>query len=121
MQTVLLVVQIMLAVALIGTILIQRTAQDGGGLMGGGSTMGGLFTARGSANVLTRTTSILATLFILNSLALGYIASSQHATHSLLDQITPAAQPSAPQPSTAPPSAPAQPAQPAVPQVPLAK
>ena len=37
-------------VALISVILIQRTAQDGGGLTGGGSTMGGLFTARGSAN-----------------------------------------------------------------------
>jgi preprotein translocase subunit SecG len=118
MQTVLLVIQIMLAIALIGTILIQRTAQDGGGLMGGGNTMGVLFTARGSANVLTRTTAILATLFILNSLALGYIASSQHENHSLLDQIVPQT-PMAP--ASAPAPVPAQPAVPAAPQVPLAK
>ena len=71
LETVLLVVQLIIAIALICVILLQRTAQDGGGLVGGGgSTMGGLFTARGSANVLTRITSILATLFILNSLGL---------------------------------------------------
>ena len=78
MQNVLLVVQLLLAVSLIAVILIQKSAQDGGGLMGGGATMGGLFTARGSANVITRTTAILATLFILNSLALGIIASNAH-------------------------------------------
>jgi preprotein translocase subunit SecG len=86
MQTVLLVVQLLIAVALIAVVLIQRTAQDGGGLMGGGATMGGLFTARGSANLLTRTTAVLATVFILNSLALGYIASSQHQGQSLVDR-----------------------------------
>ena len=91
METVLLVVQMMLAVALIAVILIQRTAQDGGGLTGGGSTMGGLFTARGSANLLTRTTAVLATIFILNSLVLGYIASSQHQTRSIVDQLAPQA------------------------------
>lgn len=89
MQPILLVIQFLLAVALVGVILLQRSAQDGGGLMGGGSTMGGLFTARGSANLLTRTTAILATLFILNSLALGYIASSQHRTSNLIEQILP--------------------------------
>src|SRR5271163_3772410 len=96
METVLLVVQWMLAVALVAVILFQRTAQDGGGLVGGGGTMGGLFTTRGSANLLTRTTSVLATLFILNSLALGYIASSQHQTHSVIDQLAPPAAPSTP-------------------------
>jgi preprotein translocase subunit SecG len=81
MQAVLLVIQFLIAIALIGIILIQRTSQDGGGLMGGGGgggTMGGLFTARGSANLLTKTTAILATLFIINSLALGFIASHTH-------------------------------------------
>jgi preprotein translocase subunit SecG len=113
MQTVLLVVQLMLAVALVCVILIQRTAQDGGGLMGGGNTMGGLFTARGSANVLTRTTAVLATLFILNSLALGYIASSEHQNHSLLDQLAPT--------PVAAPTVPVEPVKPAIPQVPVAK
>jgi preprotein translocase subunit SecG len=80
----------MLAVALISVILLQRTAQDGGGLMGGGSTMGGLFTARGSANLLTRTTSVLATLFICTSLTLGIMASHNHKpAASIVDQIKP--------------------------------
>ncbi|MDP9127440.1 MAG: preprotein translocase subunit SecG [Pseudomonadota bacterium] len=91
MQSVLLVVQFLIAVALIGVILVQRTAQDGGGLMGGGNTMGGLFTARGSANLLTRTTSVLALAFIVNSLILGYIAGSQHQGRSAIDQIAPIA------------------------------
>lgn len=90
MQDVLLVIHLMVALALIGVVLMQRSAQDGGGLMGGGGgggTMGGLFSARGSANLLTRTTAILATLFIVLSLAQGIIAGHQHTTRSLADQI----------------------------------
>jgi preprotein translocase subunit SecG len=116
MQNVLLVVQLILALALVAVILVQRTAQDGGGLMGGGGggTMGGLFTARGSANLLTRTTAVLATLFILNSLALGVMASSQHKSASLIDQIAPVA-------PVEEQKAPEAPQAPAGPQVPLAK
>jgi preprotein translocase subunit SecG len=98
---------------LVAVILVQRTAQDGGGLTGGGSTMGGLFTARGSANLLTRATAILATLFIVNSLALGAIASSQHQSKSLIDQIEPVT----PQPKAADKA----PEAPMAPSVPLAK
>ena len=114
MQSVLLVVQLLVALALIAVILIQRTAQDGGGLTGGGSTMGGLFTARGSANLLTRATAVLATVFILNSLVLGAMASSHHAKSDLLDQITPTVPVVAPTTDKAPVT-------PAAPQVPLAK
>lgn len=116
MQTVLLVVQLLIAVSLVGVILLQRTAQDGGGLMGGGGTMGGLFTARGSANLLSRTTAVLATIFILNSLALGYIAGSQHQNRSIVDQIAPSA-PAAQQQGSKPP----EPQAPAPPQVPMAQ
>jgi len=112
MLNVLLVIQLLIAIALIAVILVQRTAQDGGGLTGGGSTMGGLFTARGSANLLTRTTAVLATLFILNSLALGVIAGRGHETRSVVDQI-----PAAPAQQEKVPEAPPQPA---APQVPLA-
>jgi preprotein translocase subunit SecG len=91
MQNVLLVIQLLVAVALVAVILIQKTAADGGGLAGGGSTMGGLFTARGSANVLTRATAILASLFIVICLVLGAMASRQHESRSLVDQIAPAA------------------------------
>ncbi len=117
MQVVMLVIQIMLAVALIGIILVQRTSQDGGGLMGGGSTMGGLFTARGSANLLTHTTAVLAALFILNSLALGFLASREHQSKSLLDQLAPQTTQTAP----ATPATPDAPKAPEVPQVPMAK
>jgi preprotein translocase subunit SecG len=103
MAMVLLVLQMILAIALIAVVLIQRTAQDGGGLTGGGSTMGGLFTARGSANLLTRTTAILATLFILNSLALGYLAAFAHRSDNPLDQVE--ARPGRPMPPV--PGAPA--------------
>lgn len=122
MQTVLLVVQSLVALALIAVILIQRTAQDGGGLMGGGGgTMGGLFTARGSANLLTRTTAVLATIFILNSLLLGYIASSQHQTRSALDQIAPIAPIETPLLSKTTDSPDKQDKSEKVPQVPVAK
>ena len=114
MQNVLLVVQLLLALALVAVILVQRTAQDGGGLTGGGSTMGGLFTARGSANLLTRVTAVLATLFILNSLALGAIASSMHKNSSLVDQIAPQTVPAPAAPEKAPEA-------PTAPQVPLAQ
>jgi len=115
MQNVLLVIHLMVAIALIAVVLMQRTAQDGGGLVGGGGggTMGGLFTARGSANLLTRTTSILATLFIVLSLAQGIMAAHRHTTVSLSDQVAEekAALPSSdgnaqPTTSTTPPAVP---------------
>lgn len=114
MQIIMLVIQILIAVALIAIILLQRTSQDGGGLMGGGgSTMGGLFTARGSANLLTRATAVLATLFIVNSLALGILASRAHQSKSIIDQLAPQTQSA--------PATPEVPKAPEAPQVPVAK
>ena len=67
-----------MATALVGVILLQRS--EGGALGGlGGGTFGGLMTARGSANLLTRTTAILATCFIPTSVALALLAG--HARH----------------------------------------
>ena len=72
MIQVLLVVQVLVAAALIGVVLIQRSDSDGFGL---GSGSGSNFlTGRASANLLTRTTAILAGLFIINSLALDVLA-----------------------------------------------
>jgi preprotein translocase subunit SecG len=65
------VVQALVAVALVGVILIQKS--EGGGLGVGGSPSG-LMSARGAADFLTRTTTILATLFILLSIALAALA-----------------------------------------------
>jgi preprotein translocase subunit SecG len=72
-MTFLLVVHGLLALALVGVILLQKS--EGGGLTGGGSA-GGLVSARGAADLLTRTTAILATLFILSSLGLAVVAAS---------------------------------------------
>lgn len=67
----LLVVHAIIAAALVGVILMQRS--EGGGLAGGGSPAG-LMTARGAADLLTRTTTILATLFVSLSIAMAAIA-----------------------------------------------
>lgn len=71
MMQFLLLVHALIALALVGVILMQRS--EGGGLTGGGST-GGLVSARGAADLLTRTTAVLATLFILSSLGLAILA-----------------------------------------------
>jgi preprotein translocase subunit SecG len=70
MQTVLIVIHLMVVLALVGVVLLQRS--EGGGLgIGGGS---GFMTARGAANTLTRATAILATAFFATSLALSLLA-----------------------------------------------
>src|SRR6218665_3154589 len=83
MQTVLLVIYLMVVVALIGVVLIQGSG--GGGLgIGGGS---GFMSARGTANALTRTTAILATLFFITSLSLGILARYESKPSDILDRI----------------------------------
>ena len=70
MQQVVIVIHLMLVLALIGVVLLQRS--EGGGL-GIGST-GGFMTSRGTANVLTRATAVLAGLFFVTSLLLSILA-----------------------------------------------
>ena len=73
MQTVLIFVELIIAVAMVIFILLQRS--EGGALgIGGGSTMGGLFSPRGAGDTLTRTTAILALLFFVVCLALNLLA-----------------------------------------------
>ena len=72
MQTVLLTAEVLVAVALIIIVLLQRS--EGGGLGMGSGSGGGLFSARGAADALTRTTAILAFLFILICLGLNIMA-----------------------------------------------
>lgn len=121
MQNVLLVVQLIVAVALVAVVLVQRTAADGGGLAGGGSTMGGLFTARGSANILTRATAVLATIFILNSLALGVMASRRGDSGSLVDQFAPVSAAPVGEETSKSKTQEQEPETPAAPEVPLAQ
>lgn len=88
MYEVLLIIQLLVTLTLIGIILIQRSATDGLGGMGGGAGGGGGFmTTRAQANLLTRTTAILATVFILNSLALTWLTQQSIRDRSLADRI----------------------------------
>src|SRR5438477_9741120 len=74
MQTVLIVIQLIVSVALIGVVLLQRSEGGALGMGGGGSGLGGLFSPRGAADTLTRTTAILAILFFLTSLGLTVLS-----------------------------------------------
>ncbi len=86
MYHILLVIHIILTMAMIAIILLQRSASDGlSGIGGGGG--GGFMTSRGQANLLTRSTAILAALFILNSLALGWLTQQDAPSRSIADQI----------------------------------
>ncbi|MCG8543429.1 MAG: preprotein translocase subunit SecG, partial [Alphaproteobacteria bacterium] len=71
METILLVIHLILALALVGAVLLQRS--EGGALgIGGGS--GGLMSVRGTANLLTRVTAVLAACFMATSLTLAIMA-----------------------------------------------
>lgn len=73
MQTVIIVIHLMVVLAMIGVVLLQKS--EGGGLgMGGGGGGGGFLSSRGTANVLTRTTAILAAVFFSTSLILSIMA-----------------------------------------------
>ena len=74
----------MIVVALVGVVLLQRS--EGGALgIGGGS--GGLMSARGAADALTRTTGILAAAFFATSIALGILARYEARPTDILEQI----------------------------------
>ena len=101
MSTILLIIHLLIALALVGVILLQRS--EGGALGIGGGGMGGLMSGRSSANLLTRTTAFLAAGFIATSLLLAIVATHQSAPRSILDQpAAPAAEPEAPTTPRAP-------------------
>ncbi|MGC6536176.1 MAG: preprotein translocase subunit SecG [Candidatus Puniceispirillaceae bacterium] len=105
MQTVLLTIHTLIALALVGLVLLQRN--EGGGLgIGGGGGGGGFMTARGTANLLTRATAILAACFFLTSIGLGILAGAGTQQTSIVDEVLNSA-PAQPAEST--PSAPAVP------------
>jgi len=83
METILIVVHLMVVLALVGVVLLQRS--EGGGLgIGGGS---GFMTARGAANALTRATAILAAAFFATSLVLSIVARYGEKPIDILDRI----------------------------------
>lgn len=128
MSTVLLLIHLMIAIALVGVVLLQRS--EGGALgIGGGGGAGGFMTGRSAGNALTKTTAILAACFFVTSLLLSILAGRPGGTPSILGPTgdgtglapiqIPAAPPGsptsgapAPQAPTAPPPATTPPPQP---------
>ena len=96
MTTVLLIIHLFVTLALIGVVLIQRS--EGGGLgIGTSQGMGSFMSGRGTANLLTRATAILATLFMVLSLTLALMnRGTSGVAGSLLANPPPAAAPAAP-------------------------
>ena len=110
----LLVVHILIAISLVGVILLQKS--EGGALGMGGGGMSGFMTGRSTANLLTRTTAILAVLFMVTSLSLVWFSNRGRAPRSIIEEGAPPAPaapvaPVAPAPQT-PPAEPSQPSPP---------
>ena len=99
MLSVVIAIHLMLVLAMIGVVLLQKS--EGGGLV---STTSGFMTGRGTANVLTRTTALLAAGFFLTSLILSLLAAHSSAPVSLIPGSSPARQ--APAPGAPPPVVP---------------
>ena len=122
MNTVLLLIHVMVSVALVGLVLLQRS--EGGALGIGGGGGGGFMTGRSAGNALTKTTAVLAACFFATSLALSILASQHGPAPSILNPtgqgggggLAPLQIPGAPAPAT--PQAPAAPQAPATPQAP---
>lgn len=88
MTTIILTIHIIIAVALVGTVLLQRSEGGGLGIGGGGGGQGGGFmTARGTANVLTRLTAILAAMFFATSITLAILSGNTGTSISVVDEV----------------------------------
>jgi preprotein translocase subunit SecG len=83
-MVVLIVIHLMLVIALIGVVLLQKS--EGGGFV---SSTSGFLTGRGTANVLTRTTALLAAGFFLTSLALSWLAGLDRKPASIINTSAP--------------------------------
>ncbi len=94
MYTILVVIQVLVAIALIALVLLQHgKGADAGAAFGSGAS-GTVFGARGSANFLSTATAWLAAAFFGISLALAYFVNARSESRSLVDQVTtPAAAP----------------------------
>jgi len=87
LYSILVSVDVLLAIGIIGLILIQHgKGADVGAAFGSGAS-GTVFGSQGSASFLTRVTAILATLFFINSLVLAYLASNRPVTESVIDNV----------------------------------
>jgi preprotein translocase subunit SecG len=125
MLNVVIVIHLMIVLAMIGVVLLQKS--EGGGLGMGGGGAGGFLSSRGTANVLTRTTAFLALGFFVTSLVLSILAGYERKPRSIIQDTgsapAPAQAPGAPPPLNLPDALrgggqPAPPAEGGAPQVP---
>lgn len=87
LYSILVSVDVLIAVALIGLVLIQQGKGAGMGAAFGSGASGTVFGARGSASFLTRITAVLAALFFVNSIILAYLASHRPVTESVIETV----------------------------------
>src|SRR5712692_11476632 len=117
------VIHILIALALVGVVMLQKS--EGGALGMGGGGMSGFMTGRSTANLLTRTTAVLFVLFLATSIALVLLSNPGRGPRSIVDEGGPSPlipAPGAPATPAAPsPAIPAQPSTPPGPSAPLAR
>ncbi len=87
METLVLTIHILIALGLVGSVLLQRSEGGGLGIGGGGGAGGGFMTARGTANLMTRLTAILAACFFATSIILAIIAGGGNESVSIVDEV----------------------------------
>lgn len=87
MQDVVLIIHLLLALAIIGLVLIQRSTGGGLGIGGGGGGMGDFASARSTANALTKATTFCAFCFFGTSLLLSILATHSKSNQSILDDL----------------------------------
>jgi len=85
-MTTLIIIELILAILLVIFVLIQGSDNEGLGLGGGGGGLGGMMSARGSANLLSRLTAFTATLFMIMSIVLT-IAASVNSDKNILESL----------------------------------
>ncbi len=88
MGAVILIIHLMVAVALVATVLLQRSEGGALGIGGGGGGGGGFLSGRGAANMLTRTTAILAAVLFVTSISLTLINNRSATPTSILDKAS---------------------------------
>jgi len=97
METIILVIHMLIGVALVGVVLLQKSEGGLGGLGGGGGGgggasggMGGLLGNRQTANLLTRSTGLLAAAFMVTSIGLAILANDGGSTGAIINEAPPA-------------------------------
>ncbi len=107
MEAIILVIHCVLALALIAVVLLQKSEGGGLGIGGGGGGMGNMMTARGTANLLTRTTVILAAAFFTTTITLAVLAGAHVEPRSIVDTVADELEEGAAAPTPAVPQVPA--------------